>query len=534
MPGIATRKCPRSQVAFSANPDVFGESGSPADAREAVIWRILPQMLTEKPHDHAALVWLRRDLRLNDQAALYHALKQHTRVYVAFIFDRAILDRLPRQDRRVEFIRESLVELHEHLNAQGSGLIVRYGWPGEEIPALAKALGVNTVYCNRDFEPAAILRDRKVATKLLSAGIAFHSCKDQTIFDQDDVLTQSGKPFTVFTPYKNAWFKKANLSETDVFIRPYAVENYLHHLARPPLETGVPTLSDMGFEKTDLMSIGVVPGMSGACERVEDFFKRIQNYRVARDFPGIKGVSYLSVHLRFGTVSVRELAGRAWRNGSDGALGWLNELIWRDFYFAILHHFPHVISQPFKPALEAIAWDTNPDWHSAWCKGMTGYPLVDAAQRQLHQTGWMHNRLRMVSASFYTKDLGLDWRDGEAWFAQWLLDFDLAANNGGWQWSASTGCDAQPWFRIFNPVTQSERFDPEGKFIRRYVPELKHVPDRYIHAPWTMSVETQASCGVQIGRDYPAPVVDHAAARQRTLGRFKSATGDSGDIKNPD
>ena len=481
-------------------------------------------MQTQHP-EKAALVWLRRDLRLDDHAALYYALKQHQRVYVAFVFDRDILDKLPRQDRRVEFIRESLVELDTILREHGGALIVQHGAPREMIPVLARELGVGDVYCNRDYEPAAVLRDRDVAETLARDRIGFHSYKDQAIFEQDEVLTQMGKPFTVFTPYKNAWYKKAALSDTDFFVRPYPVTRYLTHLAASPLATGIPTLADIGFEPSDLSTIGIVPGVSGARARIEDFFTRIDNYKVARDFPAIKGVSYLSVHLRFGTLSIRELAGRAWREGGEGALGWLNELIWRDFYFAVLHHFPHAIGHAFKPAFDAVAWDHNPAWHEAWCHGQTGYPLVDAAQRQLAQTGWMHNRLRMVSASFYTKDLGLDWRQGEAWFAQRLLDFDLSANNGGWQWSASTGCDAQPWFRIFNPVTQSERFDPKGKFIRRYVPELANVPDKYIHAPWTMPADTQTNCGVLIGRDYPAPIVDHGEARQRTLERFKRATG---------
>ena len=489
----------------------------------------IAQMNSEQP----ALVWLRRDLRLDDHAALYHALKQHRQVYVAFVFDRDILDTLPRQDRRLEFIRESLVELDTALREAGGALIVRHGWTREIIPALARELGVQAVYCNRDYEPSAKLRDRDVAATLALENISFHSFKDQCIFEQDEVLTQAGKPFTVFTPYKNAWYKKAALAETDFFVRPYPVAHYLDHLANSPLATGVPSLNDIGFESTDLQKIGIAPGMSGARARIEDFFTRIDHYKEARDFPAVKGVSYLSVHLRFGTLSIRELAARAWRAGGEGALGWLNELIWRDFYFAVLHHFPHSIGHAFKPAFDALTWDANPAWHEAWCTGHTGYPLVDAAQRQLAQTGWMHNRLRMVSASFYTKDLGLDWRDGEAWFAQLLLDFDLSANNGGWQWSASTGCDAQPWFRIFNPVTQSERFDPKGKFIRRYVPELANVPDKYIHAPWTMPADTQSNCGVLIGRDYPAPVVDHAEARQRTLARFKAASGESPDEKKP-
>lgn len=473
-----------------------------------------------------ALVWLRRDLRLTDHAALYHALRRHARVYVAFIFDCDILDRLPRVDRRVEFIRESLVELDAALRDAGGTLIVRHGQPRTEIPALARLLEVGTVYVNRDYEPAAVLRDKDVAQTLALEGIEFHSSKDQTIFECDEVLTQAGKPFTVFTPYKNAWYKKAALNDGDFYVRPYPVERYFDHLCVPTLANGVPTLADIGFEKSDLAQIGVVPGMSGGRARTDDFFTRIDTYKTARDFPAVKGVSYLSVHLRFGTISIRELAGRAWREGSEGALGWLNELIWRDFYFAILHHFPHAIGHAFKPAFDALHWDSVPEWHAAWCEGRTGYPLVDAAQRQLLKTGWMHNRLRMVSASFYTKDLGLDWREGESWFAQWLLDFDLSANNGGWQWSASTGCDAQPWFRIFNPVTQSERFDPQGKFIRRYVPELADVPDKYIHAPWLMPPLIQEECEVIIGRDYPAPIVDHAEARQHTLARFKAATGD--------
>ncbi|MGI9142675.1 MAG: cryptochrome/photolyase family protein [Fluviibacter sp.] len=480
-------------------------------------------MQTQHP-EKPALVWLRRDLRLDDHAAIYHALKQHTCVYIAFIFDRDILDKLPRQDRRVQFIRESLVELDDILREHGGALIVRHGSPRETIPALARELDVGDVYCNRDYEPTAVLRDKDVAHTLATAQIGFHSFKDQVIFEQDEVLTQIGKPFTVFTPYKNAWYKKAGLAETDFFVRPYPVTRYLKHLASTALATGMPSLEEIGFEHTDLAKVGVAPGVRGARARIEDFFTRIDSYKVARDFPAIKGVSYLSVHLRFGTLSIRELAGRAWREGGEGALGWLNELIWRDFYFAILHHFPHAIGHAFKPAFDSVAWDNNPAWHDAWCAGQTGYPLVDAAQRQLANTGWMHNRLRMVSASFYTKDLGLDWRQGEAWFAKLLLDFDLSANNGGWQWSASTGCDAQPWFRIFNPVTQSERFDPKGKFIRRYVPELANVPDKYIHAPWTMPAETQANCGVLIGQDYPEPIVDHAEARQRTLERFKRAT----------
>ncbi|MFZ9649726.1 MAG: cryptochrome/photolyase family protein, partial [Fluviibacter sp.] len=315
-------------------------------------------MQTQHP-EKAALVWLRRDLRLDDHAAFYHALKQHQRVYAAFVFDRDILDKLPRQDRRVEFIRESLVELDDILREHGGALIVRHGAPREIIPALARELDVGDVYCNRDYEPAAVLRDRDVAETLALDHIGFHSTKDQAIFEQDEVLTQMGKPFTVFTPYKNAWYKKAALADTDFFVRPYPVTRYLKHLAASALATGIPTLADIGFEPTDLATIGIVPGVSGARARIEDFFTRIDNYKVARDFPAIKGVSYLSVHLRFGTLSIRELAGRAWREGGEGALGWLNELIWRDFYFAILHHFPHAIGHAFKPEFEDVQFGND-------------------------------------------------------------------------------------------------------------------------------------------------------------------------------
>jgi deoxyribodipyrimidine photo-lyase len=258
--------------------------------------------------------------------------------------------------------------------------------------------------------------------------------------------------------------------------------------------------------------------MSGASALWANFRdKRIGHYGALRDFPAEAGVSYLSVHLRFGTISIRELV-RAARNLQADA--WLDELIWRDFYFMILDRFPHVAERAFKPEYDAIRWDDWPEAFAAWCAGRTGYPLVDAAMRQLERTGWMHNRLRMVVASFLTKDLGIDWRRGEAWFAAQLNDFDLSANNGGWQWAASSGCDAQPYFRIFNPVTQSEKFDAEGRFIRRHVPELAGVPARFIHAPWLMPPAEQERCGFVPGRDYPPPIVDHVAARARTLERY--------------
>lgn len=467
----------------------------------------------------SALVWFRRDLRDYDHAALYHALKNARRVWCAFVFDTDILDTLPsRQDRRVEFIRESLVQLDAALAKNGGGLIVRHGTAEREIPALARQLGVGAVFANRDYEPQAKARDGAVAADLAQAGISLQLFKDQAIFDGDEVLTKGGTAYTVFTPYKNNWLAKLD----DFYLRPYPVGAYAARLAPPPAGNTIPSLETIGFQTTDLEAIGVAPGMAGAALRWEDFQVRLDDYAVRRDFPGIKGVSYLSVHLRFGTLSIRQLAAEAWRRGGAGAQAWLNELVWRDFYFMVLDHFPQLPGGCFKPEFDALQWDEAPALLAAWQQGRTGYPLVDAAMRQLLQSGWMHNRLRMVVASFLTKDLGIDWRLGERHFADLLLDFDLAANNGGWQWAASTGCDAQPWFRIFNPVTQSQKFDPEGRFIRRYVPELAAVPDRHLHAPWRMAPLEQAACGVVIGRDYPAPVVDHDQARRRTLGRFEA------------
>jgi deoxyribodipyrimidine photo-lyase len=463
-----------------------------------------------------ALVWFRRDLRDFDHAALSAALREHARVVCAFVFDTDILTPLPRQDRRVDFIHRSLVELDAALRTKGGGLIVRHGRAMEEIPRLAAQLDVMAIYANRDYEPAARERDARVAAQLAADGRGFTDCKDQVIFERDEVLTKTSTPFSVFTPYSRAWrarLSPADLAAHDCTPQPgqLAVPHAGHFI--PPTPT-FPTLADLGFAATDLK---VPTGMSGGAQLFEDFLTRIDRYHEARDFPALKGPSYLSPHLRFGTVSIRQLATAAHAESLQakgrGAEVWLNELIWREFYQQILWHRPDVVNRSFKPDYDALVWDAAPELFAAWQQGRTGYPLVDAAQRQLLQSGWMHNRLRMVSASFLTKDLGIDWRRGEAHFADWLLDYDLASNNGGWQWAASTGCDAQPYFRIFNPVTQSERFDPQGKFIRRYVPELKDVPDKFIHAPWQMPTPP-------VG--YPAPVVDHAVAREKTLTRFSA------------
>jgi len=469
----------------------------------------------------SALVWFRRDLRDFDHAALYQALKAHAQVYCAFVFDTDILDTLPdRADRRVEFIWESVRELQQALRSQGGDLIVLHASARSAIPALVVKLKLSAVYSNRDYEPDAIARDAEIAAKLASHDIAFHQYKDQVIFEQDEVLTQAGKPYGVFTPYKNAHLKKLNA----FYLQAYPVDRYRQHLAASE-KTEMPTLASMGFARTNLGEMKLPTGMSGGQQLFAEFQERMDRYKDARDFPAVKGPSYLSVHLRFGTVSIRHLAGTAWQQHNAGAETWLNELIWRDFYFQVLHHHPQVAAgRAFKSEFDDLAFPNQQALFDAWCAGRTGYPLVDAAMRQLNQTGYMHNRLRMVAASFLVKDLLIDWRWGERYFAERLIDFDLAANNGGWQWAASTGCDAQPWFRIFNPVTQSEKFDAQGKFIRKYVPELAACHDKEIHAPWLMPPLRQQSLGLIIGKDYPAPVVEHSLQREKALALYKNAS----------
>ncbi len=474
------------------------------------------------PLSPRALFWMRRDLRLTDNHALFQALTHARQVYCVFVFDTAILDALENPtDRRVWFIWQSLVQLHDVLAKQGCGLIVLHGRATEAIPALAAKLQVDTVFANRDYEPAAVSRDEAVGAALAMQGISFVTCKDQVIFEKNEVLTQNGQPFSVFTAYKNACLKR--LSAEDLAV--YPSQKHLDNLAHTDVRA-LPSLESIGFRRPESATPEIAPGMEGAATLFDDFLERIERYHETRDYPALKGPSYLSVHLRFGTISIRTLARAAWERaqfGGRGAQTWLNELIWRDFYFMILHHHPRVVAHAFRPEFDHLQFDDNAERYNAWCQGKTGYPLVDAAMRQLNTTGYMHNRLRMVTASFLVKDLHIDWRWGERHFARQLNDFDLAANNGGWQWAASTGCDAQPYFRIFNPVTQSERFDPEGKFIRKYLPELATCDKKFIHAPWRMDAAAQERTGIIIGRDYPAPIVDHAAARLVTLDRYAAA-----------
>ena len=477
---------------------------------------------------NSGLVWFRRDCRTQDNPALYQALKLCNTVHCVFVFDRAILDALPRADRRVEFIRESLVELDADLRQlagkSGAGLIVLHGFATEEIPALAHQLQVQAVFTAHDYEPQALQRDAQVQQQLHTHGVEWITVKDHVIFEKREVMTQSGKPYGVFTPYLRAW--KTQLGTSGV---PFYDSTLLaHQLAERParLAKDVPSLEDLGFASTNLCQLALPTGASGAQRLLDDFWQRMDAYDETRNFPAVKGPSYLSVHLRFGTVSIRQLVQLALQReaaGSQGASIWLAELVWRDFYFQVLANFPHVVGQSFKPEYDRIVWEEGAHAEAlfkAWCDGTTGYPLVDAAMLQLNQTGYMHNRLRMVAGSFLVKHLGIDWRWGERYFSEKLNDFDLSANNGGWQWVSSSGCDAQPYFRIFNPINQSEKFDAEGKFIQRYLPQLGCLGARNIHAPWQAKPVDIAASGLTLGKDYPLPIVEHAQARERTLARY--------------
>jgi deoxyribodipyrimidine photo-lyase len=476
----------------------------------------------------SGLVWFRRDLRVDDNTALCAALRQCRKVYAVFVFDTDILDSLPRQDRRVEFIQRSLLELDTALRdlsgKPDAGLIVQCGKATDIIPALAKTLRVQAVFAGRDYEPYAITRDAQVMETLARQGQMLHSFKDHVIFEGREILTQTGTPYGVFTPYKRNWLQQVqalSFKFEDLTQLGQGLAERPQTLTRP-----VPSLQDIGFEPSNLQALKIPTGHQGAQQLLEDFFERMDDYHATRDFPAVKGPSYLGVHLRFGTISIRRLVDLALQrvaHGSAGATIWLSELVWREFYAQILANFPQVSTGAFKPAYDAIRWEDGPraqKLFQSWCEGRTGYPLVDAAMAQLNQSGYMHNRLRMVAGSFLVKDLGIDWRWGEKYFAENLNDFDLSANNGGWQWVSSSGCDAQPYFRIFNPISQSKKFDPDGKFIRRYLPELAALPTPVIHAPWLASPLELQAAGVTLGTDYPHPVVAHDEARAKTLARY--------------
>ncbi|MCB0350409.1 MAG: deoxyribodipyrimidine photo-lyase, partial [Bdellovibrionales bacterium] len=395
-----------------------------------------------------SLVWLRRDLRLDDNVALSRATQESRHVALVFVFDTKILNALKsKSDMRVTFIHDTLVELDQELRQRGSRLIVLYGDPSVEVPKLVQDLNAQALYFNEDYEPYAKLRDAKVKKAVEALGVKATATKDHVVFSGSEVNKADGSPYKMFTPYKNAWLKKLrpnDYAKHEVKKNIFCPDKYLRKFAK------LPTLDEMGFKPSRLLSGSVQAGRKSALTQLEDWTFNLKNYGRTRDFPSlVNGTSGLSVHLRFGTISIRECVRACAIKPNEGARVWLSELIWRDFYQMILDRFPHVAKSAFKPEYDKIKWRGSNAHFKAWCEGRTGFPIVDAGMRQLNETGWMHNRVRMITASFLVKDLLVDWKLGEKYFAEKLLDFELASNNGGWQWCASTGCDAQPYFRIF-------------------------------------------------------------------------------------
>ena len=426
------------------------------------------------------LCWFRRDLRLSDQAALFYALKEQKNIQPVFVFDSDILEALQNPlDRRVQFIYETLEALKIELKNLGSDLWVEYGKPSVVFKNLFKENSVEAIYCNHDYEPQAILRDQEIEKLCYQHNVIFKSFKDQVIFEKNEVLTDAGKSYTVFTPYKKKWLSLL----TDKHLTGYPTETFFENLNRSEDLQSLISLEQMGFQKQDF----IFP------KRVIDL-KILKTYAEKRDFPALASTSLLGLHLRFGTVSVRKLVQIAKKQSEV----WLSELIWREFFMQILFHYPHVVKTSFRPQYEKVEWRNVPEELEKWKNGQTGYPIVDAGMRELNQTGHMHNRVRMVVGSFLTKHLMHHWLHGERYFARQLLDFDLSANNGNWQWCAGTGCDAAPYFRVFNPESQAEKFDPQNEYIKKWVPELG--TSRYVK-----------------------PMVEHKFARERALQTFARA-----------
>lgn len=423
-----------------------------------------------------SVFWFRRDLRLDDNQAFFHALKSGNAVLPIFIFDTDILDQLDQKDARVSLIYATLKKIDAILKSNGSSIRVLYGIPRDVLKELAEKHEIESVYFNKDYEPYALSRDEEVTRLLQSYNIKVHSYKDQVIFEKDEILKNDGSPYTVFTPYKNKWLAKFKTEgETNYYKSKQLLQNCLSE------KFEFPNLESIGFTQS---------AMAIKSYNLDD----LSNYHKARDYPALGKTSHLSPYLRFGMVSIRKLVKIALESNA----AFLNELIWREFFMQILYHFPHVVTQNFKSKYDAVDWRNNREEFSKWCAGMTGFPLVDAGIRELNHTGYMHNRVRMVVAGFHCKHLLIDWRWGEAYFAEKLIDYELAANNGNWQWAAGTGCDAAPYFRIFNPISQAKKFDKDEIYIKKWVPE--------VGTP-----------------EYPKPIVDHKSARERCLKVYRDA-----------
>ena len=428
--------------------------------------------------DKISIFWFRRDLRLKDNHGLYQALESGKKVLPIFIFDEDILDLLEnKSDKRVDFIVQALQTLNFFLKSNNKGIKIFKGKPLEIYKKLTENYEIEAVYSNEDYEPYAIKRDQEIANFLASKNINFHQFKDQVIFHKDEIVKADKKPYTVYTPYSKLWLNEFQ----KIDLQGFPSEKKLDNLLEIPFEEL--KIEDIGFQKTDL-----------TFEIPEADLHIIKTYEETRNFPAVKGTTQLGVHLRFGTISVRKLAKIAKENN----LTFLKELIWREFFMQILYHFPKVVNHSFKSKYDAIPWENNPEFLEKWKAGKTGFPIVDAGMRELNTTGFMHNRVRMITASFLIKHLLTDWRIGEAYFAEKLMDYDLSANNGNWQWCASSGCDAAPYFRIFNPDEQQKKFDPDFKYIKKWIPEF----------------------GTKY---YPKPIVEHKKAREKVLKVYKEA-----------
>jgi deoxyribodipyrimidine photo-lyase len=467
-----------------------------------------------------SVVWLRRDLRLNDHAALHAALSADAPVQAVFVFDKNILERFSNpHDRRLTFLAETLHDIHAKLQAKGGGLLVLYGSAQTDIVKLAKALDAQTVFAAEDYEPATQARDAAVAKD-----VTLKLVTDHVIHRPGAVLKDDDTPYKVFTPFSKRW--RAALDADSYDEKPVKLDERLRDypsackladeagLMRLDVSAGPEAmLKTMGYARVSLGQWNVQDVQA----RLERFTQAsISGYKETRDFPAQEeGTSRLSPYLRHGLISVRECCRLASLGDSKGHFTWVNEIIWREFYHHILFYFPNSINQEFQAQYRDLEWNDNAEWLARWKEGKTGYPIVDAAMRELLETGYMHNRARMIVASFFTKDLHLDWRLGEEHFAKHLMDYELSSNVGGWQWAASTGTDAQPYFRIFNPELQSKRFDPEGAYIKRYVPELRGLNASDIHAP------QKAKDLFAAPSDYPEPIVDHHVEKGKAIAMFK-------------
>ena len=427
-----------------------------------------------------AVFWFRRDLRLFDNAALYQALTSGFGVLPVFIFDKKILQNLNSDDKRISFIFQAIENMNRLLLPYKTSVHVYDGNPDEIFDHLLATYDVNRVYANHDYEPYALERDLRIKKRLAEKGVLFQTFKDQVIFEKDEITKLSGEPYTVYTPFSHRWLEKLNLDSIN--LHNWNSENYLFNFVQT-VEKRIISLADIGFNES-----------KGVFQTHQMDKQSIATYDKTRDFPALNSTSRVGVHLRFGTVSIRQLVAQALKINSV----FLGELIWREFFMQILWHFPHVVYQPFKPKYQFINWVNNEKDFDMWCKGLTGYPLVDAGMRELNETGFMHNRVRMVTASFLVKHLLINWQWGEAYFAEKLLDFELSSNNGNWQWVAGTGCDAAPYFRIFNPVTQAEKFDDQKIYIKKWIPEYGT-------------------------KSYTQPILDHAFARERCLETYKAS-----------